>query len=104
LHGLAAAVRQWDRAANHLVGLLRINSEAEREVDGLVEFGFGKLGQNFNGGLQWIRLFGVNLFECFLISFARHFFFGAVQSCYALPRLISVGNQVNEIWFLLISS
>ena len=36
-HGLAGAVRQVDRAAHHLVGVLGIDAEADRDVDGLVE-------------------------------------------------------------------
>ena len=36
-HGLADAVRQHDRAAHHLVGVLGIDAEAEREIDRLVE-------------------------------------------------------------------
>jgi hypothetical protein len=35
--GLAEAVRQHDRAAHHLIGVLRIDAEPQRELDGLVE-------------------------------------------------------------------
>ena len=34
---LARACRQRDRAADHLVGLARVDAEAHRHVDGLVE-------------------------------------------------------------------
>ena len=34
---LARAVRQDDRAAHHLVGVLRVDAEQHRDVDGLVE-------------------------------------------------------------------
>ena len=36
---LAQAVRQDDRAAHHLIGVLRIDAEANRQRDGLVELG-----------------------------------------------------------------
>ena len=35
--GLAEPVRQHDRAAHHLVGVLRIDAEPQRQLDGLVE-------------------------------------------------------------------
>ena len=54
LDGLAAAMRQRDRAAHHLVGLLGIDSQAERQIDGLVELGFGKFGQHFDGRFERI--------------------------------------------------
>ena len=34
---LAEAVRQDDRAAHHLIGVLRIDAEPQRQLDGLVE-------------------------------------------------------------------
>ena len=79
LDGLAAAVRQRNGAANHLVDCLGSHAEAEGEIDGLVELGLGELGQNFDGGLQRIRLLRIHLFECFFVSFAGHVFF-AVQA------------------------
>ena len=48
-HRLAAAMGQRNGAAHHLIGLLRIDSETEREVNRFIELGFGKLSQNFNG-------------------------------------------------------
>ena len=42
--GLAGAVRQHDRAADHLVGVLRIDAEADGDVDGLVELRDLRLG------------------------------------------------------------
>src|SRR5207247_783528 len=35
----AEAVRQHDRAPHHLIGVLRIHAEPERQLDGLVELG-----------------------------------------------------------------
>ena len=40
-HRLADAVRQHDRAAHHLVGVLRVDPEPERHVDRLVELRVG---------------------------------------------------------------
>jgi hypothetical protein len=37
--GLAEAVGQDDRAANHLVGVLGVDAQTEGQVDGLVELG-----------------------------------------------------------------
>ena len=36
-HGAAGAVRQVDHAADHLVGMARIDAEVHRDFDGLVE-------------------------------------------------------------------
>ena len=40
-HALALAEAEWqdDRAADHLVGVLRIDAQPQRELDGLVELG-----------------------------------------------------------------
>ena len=47
-HRLAAAVRQRNRTAHHLIGLLRVNAQSKRQLNRLVEFGFRKPGQHFN--------------------------------------------------------
>ena len=73
-HQFATAVRQRNRAANHLVGLLRVNPEAERQVNGFVEFGFREFGEYANGFLQGIRFLGVNHFKSLFITFAGHLF------------------------------
>ena len=39
--GASRAVRQIDDAADHLVGVLRVDAEVEREFDRLVELGLG---------------------------------------------------------------
>ena len=38
-HGLSGPVRQHDRAADHLIGVLGIHAQTDREVDRLVELG-----------------------------------------------------------------
>ena len=40
-HGLAGAVGQVDDAADHLVGVARIDAQVHRDFDGLVELGLG---------------------------------------------------------------
>ena len=49
---LAQTVRQDDRAAHHLVGMLGIDPQAQRDLDGLVEFCVLHFLQERNGVLQ----------------------------------------------------
>ena len=55
---LAEAVRQHDRAADHLVGVLRIDAEAKRDLDGLVELRELHLLHEGNGVLDRVRTIG----------------------------------------------
>ena len=55
---LAEPVRQDDRAADHLVGVLGIDAEAKRELDGLVELRELHLLHEGNGLLDRVRTLG----------------------------------------------
>src|SRR6185369_3027363 len=56
---LAAAVRERNGATDHLVRLLGINPELEREIDRLVELGFRELADDAYGVFKRVRLGGV---------------------------------------------
>ena len=43
--GLAGAVREHDGAADHLIGVARVDAETNGDVDGLVELRLGHLVQ-----------------------------------------------------------
>ncbi len=86
-HDLAAAVRKRNGATHHLVGLFRIDSEAEREIDRLVEFRLGKFGEDRDGILQGIRLLRVHDFGGFLVTFTGHLVWCGANELSTLPRL-----------------
>ena len=73
-HRRPAAVGQWHGAAHHLVGLLGIDSEAKGQFHRLVEPGFWKLGQHFDGRLERIQFFPIHQVQRFLVTFAWHCF------------------------------
>jgi hypothetical protein len=50
--GLARAVRQDDRAAHHLIRVLRVDAEQHRDVHGLVELGVLQLAHQTHGVRQ----------------------------------------------------
>ena len=56
--GLAEPVRQHDRAAHHLVGVLRIDAQAQRQLDGLVELGELDLLHERDGLFERVRPIG----------------------------------------------
>lgn len=54
---LAGSMRQRDRAANHLVGMLRVDAEAHGDLDRLVELGVGRFARDADGvGQSYERL------------------------------------------------
>ena len=71
---LAAAVGKRNGATDHLVGLLGINTQFERDFDGFVKLGLRELGQHFDGGLERIRFILIHQFQRFLESFTGHLF------------------------------
>ena len=83
---LAAAVRERDGPANHLVRLLGIHPEPEGEINGFVELGFRELGEHLDGGLERILFLSIHQFERFFISFAWHLFCCGAGEPAALPR------------------
>ncbi len=58
LLALAEPVREHDRAADHLVGVLRIDAEAKRQLDGLVELRELHLLHQGNGFFDRVRTLG----------------------------------------------
>jgi hypothetical protein len=61
-------VRQDDRTANELVGLLGINTEPHRHFDALVEFERVELFQQFDSIRHRERIFGFYLFRVVSIT------------------------------------
>src|SRR5262249_25171413 len=57
---LAEAVREDDRAADHLVGVLRVDPETERHVDGFVELREFRLLHQRDGVLDRVGPIGGN--------------------------------------------
>jgi hypothetical protein len=55
---LAQPMRQDDRAADHLVGVLRVDAEAKRDLDGLVELRELHLLHEGDGLLDRVRTIG----------------------------------------------
>ena len=53
--GLAETVRQHHRAAHHLVGVLGIDAQAQRDLHRLVELGIGRALRDFESIAQRIR-------------------------------------------------
>ena len=52
----ARAVRQVAHAADHLVGVLGIDAEVHRDLDGFVELGLGAFLDDFHGLVDGIEL------------------------------------------------
>jgi hypothetical protein len=71
-HGLAAAMRQGHRAPDHLVRLLGIDPQFEGHVNGFIELGLGKLGEDLDGRTERINFSGFDQFAPFFVSFAWH--------------------------------
>ncbi len=73
---LAGAVRQVDRAADHLVGVLGIDAEADGEVDGLVELlaRSSSSGRSVEGLVDRVLLLAVDLLGCRLVLLAAAMF------------------------------
>jgi hypothetical protein len=69
-HFLARTMRQRTGRAGGLVRLLRVNSHAEAERDGLVELGRGKLFESFSRFFQGIALARFDELERLLVAFA----------------------------------
>ena len=70
--GFARTVRQSTNAANHLIGMFRIDTEVDGNVDGFVKFG-GSVGfDDFDSLFQRIGLRLVNCFVCVYNSFSSH--------------------------------
>ncbi len=90
-HHFAAAVRERNSAAHHLVGLLGIDSQFERQINGFVELGFRELDENFDGRLERIRFAGIHQFERLAVTLAslfRHLCLCGART--RLPRLLTV--------------
>ena len=56
----AGAVRQRAHAADHLVGVARIDAEIDRQLDGLIEFGGGVGLHGGDGFIDRIQLVAIN--------------------------------------------
>src|SRR5262249_2523761 len=56
----AGAVRQVDDAADHLVGVARIDAEIDRNLDGLVKLGLGALLDHLDGFSERVHLFAID--------------------------------------------
>src|SRR5207302_11476081 len=65
--GLAHAMRQRKRAANHLIGLLGIDAEVDDQLDALVKLGGLESLDDIDGLVDGQRLFGTHL-GVFLIA------------------------------------
>src|SRR5262249_22511434 len=65
------AVRQGDDAANHLVGMTRIDAEIHRDLDRLVELRLGALLHELDRLVDRIGLRGVDALACLRHSLAR---------------------------------
>ena len=61
-HELAAAGGKRNRAANHLVGLLRVNAEVHRDFDGFVELRIGALFHELHRFVDHIELGALDAF------------------------------------------
>ena len=68
------AVGQHDRAPDHLVGVLRVDAQAHRDVDGLVELGVRQLLDLGEGVVQGDRLAAVDVLRrlAVVLSVSRH--------------------------------
>jgi len=69
-HGLAQAVGQRDAAADHLVGVLRVDAETDRRVERLVELGARRADHDLHGLLEGIALPRFDLLLCLRVSLA----------------------------------
>ncbi len=61
-HGLAGAVRQVHHAADHLVGVARIDTQVDGDFDGLVELGRGASLDHLDGFIELVELVAVDAF------------------------------------------
>ena len=61
-HRASGAVRQRHHAADHLVGMLGIDAEVHRDLDGLIELRLGPLLDHLHGFRERIGLGGVDAF------------------------------------------
>ena len=68
--GLAHAVRKNDGAANHLIGVLRIDAQPERQLDGLVELGELHFLYERDRIFDRVEPIGCNLRPCGLVLLA----------------------------------
>jgi hypothetical protein len=69
---LAGAVRQRDRAPDHLVGLSRIDAEPDRHVDGFVELALGGAFDQRDGFRRRIDLVALDGLGCFGVLLPCH--------------------------------
>ena len=77
-------MREHDRAADHLIGVLRIHAQTDREVDGLIELG------DFAFFTRATRLFDAVLARAFddLVDFRavlRYFGISSLFDLFGLP-------------------
>src|SRR5437867_5692211 len=72
-HGLADAVWEHDRATDHLVGVLRVHAQAEREIDGLVELRHRHALHERDRVLERVLLVGSDLRRGLVVPLARPF-------------------------------
>ena len=71
-YGFAGTVGQRADAANHLVGIFRINAKIDCQINGFVEFGICIFLYQLDGIFQRIQLRLVNGFVCIFDSFSCH--------------------------------
>src|SRR4051812_23705869 len=108
-------MREGARSANHLIGLLRINSEPERHGHRLVEFCRRKFLQRGNSIGKIVRLGSIDLFSRRAITFASiRLHFSAVQmpgylawqrgSCFTSPPQPSKRNTESSGYLRLVKA
>ena len=69
-HRASGAVRQGDHAAHHLVGMLGIDAEVHRDLDGLVELRLGALLDHLHRFSERIGLGGIDAFASRFCAFS----------------------------------
>src|SRR5690606_15849894 len=67
----ARAVRQVDNAANHLVGMTRVNTEVHRDLDGFIELGDGPFLDHRDGVRKSDELGRINAFADLLNTLCK---------------------------------